>query len=79
MSSLILISIHQSACIALFDLCHHQEYAEPLRKEIESTGWKAFDKSGGRLFPLMDSFIKESARLNPVECSRSSPAMELAT
>ncbi|KAK9419292.1 putative Cytochrome P450 [Seiridium unicorne] len=57
-----------SACFALLDLCHHKEYAEPLRREVENTGWEAFDKSGGRLFPLMDSFIKESARMNPVEC-----------
>ncbi|KAI1758507.1 putative cytochrome P450 [Hypoxylon sp. FL1150] len=57
-----------SACLALLDLCNHNEYAQPLKKEIEDTEWEAFDKSGGRLFPLMDSFIKESARLNPVEC-----------
>ncbi|KAI0593300.1 putative cytochrome P450 [Biscogniauxia sp. FL1348] len=57
-----------SACFVLFDLCNNKEYADPLRKEIENTGWEAFDKSGGRLLPLMDSFIKESTRLNPVEC-----------
>ncbi|KAI0535045.1 cytochrome P450 [Xylaria digitata] len=56
-----------TACVALFDLCLHPEYVEPLRKEIERTTWKAFDESGGKLFPLMDSFIKESARMTPVE------------
>ncbi|KAI0845840.1 putative cytochrome P450 [Daldinia vernicosa] len=57
-----------TACLALFDLCNQEDYAQPLRDEIKNTGWESFDKSGGRLFPLMDSFIKESARLNPVEC-----------
>ncbi|KAI0112996.1 putative cytochrome P450 [Daldinia grandis] len=57
-----------SACLTLFDLCNYEEYAQPLRNEIKNTGWECFDKSGGRLFPLMDSFIKESVRLNPVEC-----------
>lgn len=57
-----------TACFAIFDVCNHPEYAEPLREEIKNTGWDAFDESGGRLLPLMDSFMKESARLNPVEC-----------
>ncbi|KAI0160702.1 cytochrome P450 [Xylariaceae sp. FL1272] len=56
-----------TACFALFDLCLHPEYIEPLRKEVQSTTWEAFEKSGGKLFPLMDSFLKESARLTPVE------------
>ncbi|KAI1130043.1 cytochrome P450 [Nemania abortiva] len=56
-----------TTCFALFDLCLHPEYLDPLRKEIESTTWEAFEKSGGNLFPLMDSFMKESARLTPVE------------
>ncbi|KAK2591239.1 hypothetical protein QQS21_011081 [Conoideocrella luteorostrata] len=56
-----------TACFALFDLCLHPEYVEPLRHEIETTTWETFDASGGRIFPLMDSFIKESARLTPVE------------
>lgn len=42
-----------------------------LRDEIEKTGWQAFDKSGGKTFPLMDSFMKESARLTPVESGKS--------
>ncbi|KAI0886348.1 cytochrome P450 [Annulohypoxylon maeteangense] len=56
-----------TTCFALFDLCLHPEYVEPLRKEIENTTWKAFEESSGQLFPLMDSFMKESARLTPVE------------
>ncbi|RYP09153.1 hypothetical protein DL765_008544 [Monosporascus sp. GIB2] len=57
----------QTACFALFDLCLHPEYLEPLRQEIKNTTWEEFEKSGGQLFPLMDSFMKESARLTPVE------------
>ncbi|RYP56149.1 hypothetical protein DL771_012094 [Monosporascus sp. 5C6A] len=57
----------QTACFALFDLCLHPEYLEPLRQEIQNTTWEEFEKSGGQLFPLMDSFMKESARLTPVE------------
>ncbi|KAI1824544.1 cytochrome P450 [Xylaria intraflava] len=56
-----------TACFALFDLCLHKEYIQPLREEIERTTWEAFDESGGKLFPLLDSFMKESARLTPVE------------
>ncbi|KAI1483289.1 putative cytochrome P450 [Daldinia eschscholtzii] len=57
-----------TACLAMFDLCNNAEYTLTLRNEIKNTGWETFERSGGRLFPLMDSFIKESARLNPVEC-----------
>ncbi|KAG8162289.1 hypothetical protein KVR01_008054 [Diaporthe batatas] len=56
-----------TACVALFDLCEHPEYVDILRQEVEQTGWEAFYKSGGTLFPLMDSFMKESARLHPIE------------
>ncbi|KAI1331512.1 cytochrome P450 [Xylariaceae sp. FL0255] len=56
-----------TACFALYDLCLHPEYVEPLRQEIERTTWEAFDETGGKLFPLMDSFMKESARATPVE------------
>ncbi|KFG84652.1 putative cytochrome P450 [Metarhizium anisopliae] len=43
------------------------EYVDILREEIEQAGWEAFDKAGGQILPLMDSFLKESARLNPIE------------
>ncbi|KAL6876964.1 cytochrome P450 [Trichoderma novae-zelandiae] len=65
-----------TACFALHHLCIHPEYIEPLRNEIENTGWTQFEKSGGKSFPLLDSFMKESARLNPVE-SVSSRRMAL--
>ncbi|KAL7927017.1 cytochrome P450 [Trichoderma austrokoningii] len=65
-----------TACIALHHLCLHSEYIEPLRNEIENTGWAQFEQSGGKAFPLLDSFMKESARINPVE-SVSSRRMAL--
>lgn len=61
----------KTACFALFDLCLHPEYIEPLRQEIENTTWGTFEKASGQLFPLMDSFMKESARLTPVESGMS--------
>ncbi|CEL06473.1 hypothetical protein ASPCAL09650 [Aspergillus calidoustus] len=50
---------------AIRDLCLHPEYAEPLRAELEAE-YKNFLQTGQGL-PLLDSFIKESARLTPVE------------
>ena len=42
------------------------EYVEPLRKEIESPAYQAWEETGSGL-PLLDSFLKESARLNPLD------------
>lgn len=50
----------------MYNLCKYPEYIEPLTKEILATrndsssrGYEAHD------MPLMDSFLKETARLNP--------------
>ncbi|EPE26099.1 Cytochrome P450 [Glarea lozoyensis ATCC 20868] len=56
-----------TACFVLHDLCLHPEYIPILRKDIERSGWGSFDQSKGQEFPLLDSFMKESSRLNPVE------------
>ncbi|KAI1156561.1 putative cytochrome P450 [Nemania diffusa] len=56
-----------TACAAVFDLCDHPDLVDILRQEIEHTGWAKFDESSGQILPLMDSFMKESARLNPIE------------
>lgn len=58
-------ALHQPALsltYALDDLCNHPEYVEPLRTELE-----ACDTTGDDLenLPLLDSFLKESARLHP--------------
>lgn len=59
---------HQTATFVLQDLCLHPEYIEPLRKEIDGPAYASFEKAASGL-PLLDSFMKESARLTPVESS----------
>lgn len=55
---------------AVYDLCLHPEYVEPLREEIEGPKYIEFSKTAKGL-PLLDSFIKESVRLTPTEASKS--------
>ncbi|KAF4633231.1 hypothetical protein G7Y89_g4888 [Cudoniella acicularis] len=50
---------------AIHDLCLHPGYVEPLRRELQC-GYADFERTATGL-PLLDSFIKESARLTPVE------------
>jgi cytochrome P450 len=49
----------------LHDLCLHPEYIDPIRAELAAS-YADFERTGHGL-PLLDSFIKESARLTPVE------------
>ncbi|KAL9032050.1 MAG: hypothetical protein Q9180_006732, partial [Flavoplaca navasiana] len=56
----------ETISFAIHDLCLHPEYVEPLRQELQSSRYSEFEKTGQGL-PLLDSFIKESARLTPVE------------
>ncbi|CAH0024714.1 unnamed protein product [Clonostachys rhizophaga] len=49
----------------IHDLCLHPEYIDPIRRELEAS-YDEFERTGHGL-PLLDSFIKESARLTPVE------------
>ncbi|KAI1114784.1 cytochrome P450 [Nemania sp. NC0429] len=51
---------------ALFDLCENPEYVEPLRAEVESAEFDDFMRTTKGL-PLLDSFIKESSRVSPIE------------
>lgn len=60
---------YQTITFAIHDLCLHPEYMDPLRKEA-NVHYKEFERTGQGL-PLLDSFIKESARLTPVESSKS--------
>lgn len=58
-------SVHQPALslvYALDDLCQHPDVVEPLRNEL-----RICDAARGDLdsLPLLDSFLKESARLHP--------------
>lgn len=51
---------------ALVDLFSRPEYVEPLRKELLSPAFDSF-KSTSEGLPVMDSFLKESARLSAFE------------
>ena len=65
-----LASIHtttMSAAHCLYDLCYRPEYFEPLREEAveilrEDDGWK---KTTLNKMRKLDSFLKESQRVNP--------------
>jgi cytochrome P450 len=58
-------AVSTTVTFSIHDLCLHPEYVEPLRAELQA-GYTAFEQTG-RGLPLLDSFIKESARLSPVE------------
>ncbi|KAL8830386.1 MAG: hypothetical protein Q9191_001463 [Dirinaria sp. TL-2023a] len=50
---------------AIYSLCKHPEYIQPLRTEILRSGRVRFNHQNNEL-PLLDSFLKETARMNPV-------------
>lgn len=58
----------QTITFAIHDICLHPEYVEPLRREHDDQ-YSVFERTAQGL-PLLDSFIKESARLTPVEASK---------
>jgi hypothetical protein len=62
-----LLTFPQTITFTIHDLCLHPEYVEPLRRELD-THYNDFEATAHGL-PLLDSFIKESARLTPVESS----------
>lgn len=64
----------QTITFAIHDLCTHSEYVVHLRQELLQQ-YDTFKQTGNGL-PLLDSFIKESARLTPVESSmRPTPSL----
>ncbi|KAM0802496.1 cytochrome P450 [Usnea florida] len=61
-------SVHQLAMsftYVLYDLCDHPEYIVPLREELERTHLDDSSAWQPENMPRLDSFLKESARLNP--------------
>jgi hypothetical protein len=60
----------QTLTFALYNLCSHPEYIQPLREEIASPEGAQFLITGDGL-PLMDSFLKECSRWTPVESGMS--------
>ncbi|OOF93346.1 hypothetical protein ASPCADRAFT_516985 [Aspergillus carbonarius ITEM 5010] len=70
MFGILFASAHQMSMAlvyAIFDLCLHPEYIEPLRKEIESERSIAESEDFIDHLPLLDSFLRESARLNALD------------
>lgn len=55
---------------ALYNLCKYPEYLEPLRREIEEMANNEADKDNYDNMPLMDSFLKETARVYPTVICR---------
>ncbi|KAL4738632.1 cytochrome P450 [Aspergillus similis] len=68
--ALMFASAHQipmALAYAIYDLCVHPQYISPLRQEIDhARRTKAFKDQFNHM-PLMDSFLKESARLSPLD------------
>jgi cytochrome P450 len=69
---------------AIFDLCAHPEYIQPLRDEIQQVidedgqdvddnGFLKLKKSSMPKLWRMDSFLKESQRLTPPQLRRLDP------
>ncbi|KAL8951146.1 MAG: hypothetical protein Q9222_002861 [Ikaeria aurantiellina] len=52
--------------MAIYSLCLHPEYLEPLRVEAQAATSHDFANEAEEM-PLMDSFLRESARLNPID------------
>ena len=53
----------------MYDLCLHTKFIEPLRQEIAESVTNSIPSF--ETMPLLDSFLKESSRLNPPEASKS--------
>lgn len=59
-------NLHQALVYAIYSLCTNQEYVELLREEAESAMTKPYKERFDNM-PLLDSFLRESARLNPLD------------
>jgi|SRR6478735_993721 cytochrome P450 len=70
-----LASIHTTAMTmthAMYDLCAHPEYIEPLIEEVKGVvGTSGWDKTALNRLHKLDSFLKESQRFNPVFLCKS--------
>ena len=50
----------------LYTLCKYPQYLEPLTKEVRVLSAEELCSQHGHATPLLDSFLKETARLNPL-------------
>lgn len=71
--ALVLTTMHTTTVTtvnALLDLCEHPETIEPLRKEaVRVLGKHGWSRTSLGKLRLMDSFLKESQRMNPLGAS----------
>ena len=59
----------QNLHFVLLELCARPEYVEMIRHEIEAAGELDYDSINQ--LPILDSFIKESVRSNPLDKGQS--------
>ena len=57
-------------------MCKYTDYLEPLRKEAVEVSDEGLYGSNPEDTPFMDSFLKESARLNPLRTGEWSLIMK---
>ena len=67
----------QATTYALIDLYSREEYVEPLLNEVQGQHFNDFKTSGDGL-PLLDSFLKESARVSAFESSKSNKGRDVS-
>lgn len=61
----------QLITFALHNLCTHPDYVDPLRDEASQMQNQSFSSWSKEDLPLLDSFLKEVARLNPLRSGES--------
>ena len=59
----------QTLVYAIYNLCVYPEYVEPLRNEIVEAS-SANHNNPYEHMPLLDSFLRESARMNPLDARK---------
>jgi cytochrome P450 len=59
----------QLIAFVLYNLCRYPEYIQPLRDEIQTLPEGQPNNSNDEM-PYLDSFLKETARLNPLTDSK---------
>lgn len=60
----------QVLVFAIYNLCMYPEYIPPLRQEMERAVQSVSEEDRFKDIPLLDSFLRESARLNPLDACK---------
>lgn len=69
-TKILLLTPTQLIAFVLYNLCRYHEYIQPLRDEVSSLGESPFSNQNHDM-PYLDSFLKETARFNPLTDSRT--------